>query len=298
MIKKLVLIFISLFLLFSCNEEEPSDYSVSDNFDVVGTTESISNETISILSFNIQIFGRAKASKPEVMDILVDIIDDYDLVAIQEIRDASGEAIQDLMILLPLEYELVLGPREGRSRSKEQYAFIYDSTVLTAGDSFVYDDPNDVFERNPHSTYFTTHGNFDFVIINKHVAPGDADAEIYYTPQVVEVVSLHFEEEDVIIVGDFNADGSYFNEEELDDVFNPSDYEIIVSNDTDTTVAANDYTYDRIIITDDVLEDYTGSWGVFNFETHYDYSLLSIEPKEVSDHYPVWAEFFINRDTD
>jgi hypothetical protein len=49
--------------------------------------------TITIASFNIQVFGQTKASKPEEMEILVDIIHRYDIVAIQEIRDAAGTAI-------------------------------------------------------------------------------------------------------------------------------------------------------------------------------------------------------------
>ena len=38
--------------------------------------------TITIASFNIQQFGQTKASKPEVMEILSDIIRRYDIVAI------------------------------------------------------------------------------------------------------------------------------------------------------------------------------------------------------------------------
>lgn len=48
---------------------------------------------ITIASFNIEAFGQTKASKPEVMEILANIIRKYDIVAIQEIRDAAGTAI-------------------------------------------------------------------------------------------------------------------------------------------------------------------------------------------------------------
>ena len=52
-----------------------------------------SPDTIKIASFNIQIFGKTKASKQEVMDILAQFILEFDIVAIQEIREASGAAI-------------------------------------------------------------------------------------------------------------------------------------------------------------------------------------------------------------
>ena len=52
-----------------------------------------SSDIIKIASFNIQIFGKTKASKQEVMDILAQFILEFDIVAIQEIREASGAAI-------------------------------------------------------------------------------------------------------------------------------------------------------------------------------------------------------------
>ncbi len=53
-----------------------------------------SADTIKIASFNIQVFGRSKASKPEVMEVLSRIISQFDVVAIQEIRDKTGKAIK------------------------------------------------------------------------------------------------------------------------------------------------------------------------------------------------------------
>ncbi|GHU80308.1 hypothetical protein FACS189462_6040 [Spirochaetia bacterium] len=48
-------------------------------------------EKIRICSFNIQIFGAAKMLKSEVVEILLDIVSQADLVAIQEVRSASPE---------------------------------------------------------------------------------------------------------------------------------------------------------------------------------------------------------------
>ncbi|MDA3788831.1 MAG: hypothetical protein PF503_10105 [Desulfobacula sp.] len=56
-----------------------------------------SDNTIKIASFNIQVFGRSKASKPEVMEVLSSIISQFDIVAIQGIRDKSGTAIKDFL---------------------------------------------------------------------------------------------------------------------------------------------------------------------------------------------------------
>ena len=52
--------------------------------------------TIRIASFNIQVFGKTKAEKKDIMGILAKTITEFDIVAIQEIRDKSGTAIKKL----------------------------------------------------------------------------------------------------------------------------------------------------------------------------------------------------------
>jgi len=42
--------------------------------------------TISVASFNIQVFGTTKMGKPAVMKYLADVVRRFDVVAIQEVR--------------------------------------------------------------------------------------------------------------------------------------------------------------------------------------------------------------------
>ena len=54
------------------------------------------------------------------MDTIVKIISQFDIVAIQEIRDKFGT-----------DYNYVIGPRLGRtSSSKEQYAYMYRADTV------------------------------------------------------------------------------------------------------------------------------------------------------------------------
>jgi hypothetical protein len=46
------------------------------------------------------------------------------------------------------------------------------------------------------------------------------------------------------------------------------------------------------------VEDFTGNSGVIRFDELYDFDEAGIAPNSVSDHYPVWAEFYTGRDTD
>ncbi len=53
------------------------------------TTVVESEATIKIAAFNVQIFGKSKRSKPDVMDVLKKVVREFDVVLIQEIRDVS-----------------------------------------------------------------------------------------------------------------------------------------------------------------------------------------------------------------
>jgi endonuclease/exonuclease/phosphatase family metal-dependent hydrolase len=255
-------------------------------------------ETIRVFSFNIQIFGKAKMSKPDVVSILTDIVSLADVTAIQEVRTASIEPVEQFMRLLPSRYAYIIGPREGRSSSKEQFWIIYDTNKVRVLASETWNDPQDIFERNPFAVFFETPNAFDFIILNSHIQPGNAAHEINALPGVVEYYRRNWHEPDVLLVGDFNADGQYYDENALQEVFSPEQYRVVISNEYDTSVGSAENTYDRIIITVSAIEDYADKCGVLRFDRLYDFDQYPISPRDVSDHYPVWAEFRTDTDTD
>ena len=111
--------------------------------------------------------------------------------------------------------------------------------------------------------------------------------------------AARFSEPDVICLGDYNADNPrYYDEALLDDVFPDSECVIVIPDTADTTVAGNPYTYDRIVLTTAAREDFTGRWGVDEFDKTESFAAFGIEARQVSDHYPVWAEFYVDRDSD
>jgi endonuclease/exonuclease/phosphatase family metal-dependent hydrolase len=263
-----------------------------------GVTFPADAEVLRVYSFNIQIFGESKMKKAAVVQVLVDIVSHADVVAVQEVRSKTDEPVKQFMALLPAKYNYVLGPREGRTSSKEQYWVIYDTEKLEVLDSATFDDADDRFQRSPMGVYFQTKDQFDFILIDNHIEPGSAAKEIGVLPEVITYFQKMWNETDVLVVGDFNADGGYYNEKNLAAVFPEPDYQIILTNEYDTTVAVSDNTYDRFIITQSAKEDYANNFGVIYYDKIYDFESLGIEPKAVSDHYPIWAEFYIDRDTD
>jgi endonuclease/exonuclease/phosphatase family metal-dependent hydrolase len=278
--------------------------------DLYADTADAEPDRVKISSFNIQIFGRAKMARNGVSAILADIVSQSDITAIQELRSADISPVEQFMAMLresggeeadpslPEKYAYVLGPREGRSSSKEQYWIIYDRTKFTVLAEDTYFDPEDKFERNPLAVYFQSSGRLDFILINNHLKPGDAKAEIEALPEVVAYYQDLWDDRDVFVVGDFNADGQYYDESLLHTVFPEDAYRGVITNEYDTTVAASDNTYDRFIITGAAVEDFTGNFGVMRFDELYDFDQSDIMPNAVSDHYPVWAEFYTCRDTD
>jgi len=163
----------------------------SDNLDPTGNHSN--NETLRIGAFNIQVFGVTKASKPEVMDVLADIIRTCNVIAIQEIRDASQTTLPALVDLVNADgsqYDYVVSERLGRTTSKEQYAYIFNTqTIEVTSTPQIYPEPagTDLFHREPYIASFRAlGGNFDATFITIHTDPDEATEEINGLGAVVE----------------------------------------------------------------------------------------------------------------
>ena len=263
----------------------------------------INGKTLRIGAFNIQVFGTTKASKPEVMEVLGKIIRTYDIVAIQEIRDKSQTALPALADTVnsgSSQYDYVVSERLGRTTSKEQYAYIYNTqAVELAGTPQIYPEPigTDPFHREPFIASFKAlNGDLDATLITIHIDPDEATEEINSLDAVVKYAqSVYPDEDDFIVMGDLNADCSYFDEDSTS-TLSSSDYYWCIDDNMDTTTKTTDCTYDRIIITNAAVSDFTGDSGVFRYDIEY--GLTVDETTVVSDHYPVYAEFWCKGDMD
>ena len=237
------------------------------------------------------------------MGVLAKIIRTYDIVAIEEIRDKDQTALPKLVNFTNAngtQYEFIVGPRLGRSVSKEQYAYIYNNrTVNLNGTPWTYPEPNgtDPFHREPYIAYFeATNGSFDATMMVIHVDPDNATEEINALDAVLNYTKNKYpDEQDFIVMGDLNADCSYFDEDSNCAICS-GDYYWCINNSIDTTTSATNCTYDRIIITTPAVTDYTGDSGVFRYDLVY--NLTEDETKAVSDHYPIYAEFYCDGDID
>jgi len=260
------------------------------------------DRTIKIASFNVKELTIDKANNQLILNKIALIISNFDVVAIQEVQDDTGYALQTLedeIDSLGSNYDFILSSSVGRTSYLEQFAFFYRSDKLRLISNELYDDKEyDLFERDPFIVHLASiEGNFDFVLINVHIKPDNATNEIGKLANLLEQVQLKFpEESDFIIIGDLNADCAFFDENDQSSSLKSAEYTWLISNDMDTNVAETECTYDRIIIQSPTLEDYSGNSGVHKFDDIF--SLTNDEAIQISDHYPVWSSFYIGRDTD
>ena len=221
------------------------------------------------------------------MEILAKTMRNFDVIAMQEIRDKSQTALPALVEKInsmPGEkYNYTVGPRLGRTSSKEQYAYIYSSNIKLLS-NYTFNDSEDKFHREPYIGRFVSE-EFDFVLLAFHSDPDETPEELDALPVVLEQSMEEYpDEEDFIILGDLNADCNYLKES---DNVSLREYIWLIDGE-DTTTKSTVCNYDRIIITDATLDEYIES-GVFRFDLEYELNQSTTE--DVSDHYPVWASF-------
>jgi len=254
-------------------------------------------DLIRIATFNIQVFGEEKSRHNEVMEILARIIRNFDIVAIQEIRTQNENFLPEFVKRINAQgahYDFAIGPRLGDTSSKEQYAFVFDRESVEINRSQIYtmEDPENWMHREPLVAQFRVRGPhiddaFTFTLVNVHTdpSPQSLTREINVLDNVYRAVRNDgLDEDDVILLGDFNVDDRHFGE--LAEI--PGMVCVISGVPTNTARTAQ---YDNIVFNDVPTTEYSGRHGVFDFREEF--QLTKEQAARVSDHLPVWAEFSI-----
>uniref|UniRef100_A0A667XJI7 Deoxyribonuclease n=1 Tax=Myripristis murdjan TaxID=586833 RepID=A0A667XJI7_9TELE len=235
-----------------------------------------------VASFNIQKFGKNKVSDPDTLNILVKIIRRYDIIVILEVVDVSGESVKTLLDALNTQhhYTLKISSRLGRTRYKEQFMFLYRDDLVDLVGSYQFDDQatekEDIFARDPYILRFTCLNTVlkDLVMIPVHTKPEDSEKELDELYDVFQHVKRKWKTDNMMILGDFNADGSYVSQRDMKDIRIRSDknFHWLIGDDVDTTASTgNNHSYDRIVIYgEDMLQAVVpNSAKPFNFQQAY-----------------------------
>jgi len=243
-----------------------------DELNTSGAVVPFDGESITVASWNLQVFGKTKAGKSGVMSFYDDKLSVYDIIVVQEIRDSSGTAFDKLCSLFE-GYDCAISTRDGRSNSKEQIGVIYrDGIELLSLNRIA--DPYDVYERSPVRAEFVADA-FYFDIYAAHLKPSDVYSELRAFSDAVRD-----EGGNNVVIGDLNADCDYYGGSVLKVPF--GSWVWLIDKFQDTTVSQTDCAYDRIIVNKAISSRVV------------DYGIDSADiTKEYSDHYIVWVELAI-----
>lgn len=229
---------------------------------------SFSGKSLTLASWNMQIFGVSKASNADLLESYSEKISNYDIMLIQEIRDSSNTAFSQLCSLLQ-NYSCEISSRAGRSSSKEQYGIIYKKGINLTEIKDFNPDASDRWERPPIKLTFNVNGyRFSSYLI--HTKPDDTKKELANLEGAVSNSG------NVLVLGDLNADCSYYSEEKETEF---DGWNWLIKNDQDTTISSSDCAYDRIIVNSDAEGEVLDS-GI-------DSSQIT---EAMSDHAIVWVK--------
>ncbi len=277
------------------------------------------DQTLNIATWNIREFGK-KGRLDASIHYIAEIIGQFDLVALVEVRDK----VDDLRRLLP-----ILGPywrviysdyMDDSGGNLERIAYVYDQRAA-AFTGFVGNAeerrkksgvewlPESSWWRKPYMCSFAA-GNFDFILMTLHVRWGETEkGRIPEMKMVADWVDRRSNEpgaidKDIIVMGDFNIPKIG------DDLYKALTYKGLFLPDAlaadkipGTNVSGLDKRYDQILYLPQFTKSIREFGGTVNF-TKCDRNVLYPNGMlgkrdftyEMSDHLPLWIQ--IDTDTD
>ncbi len=248
---------------------------------------------IRLASWNIRIYSTGSRDDSE-LELIADRLQQFDLIAIQELRDE--DVVQRTLAILAARgevYQAIVSEPVGRSVT-ERYAFYYrPDHIIPLDNGHIWPDTNDEFIREPFFASFKA-DQFDFTLISVHVifgdSIGDRRAENVLLDDVYRTVQdADPNEQDVILLGDFNLPPEDQGTDEVDFLLDP------VFSNVKTTISDASL-YDNFWW--DSITEWTGESGIDRFDEAVFGDDDGAASLAVSDHRPIWVTFRTDVDDD
>uniref|UniRef100_A0A8C9YHI6 Uncharacterized protein n=1 Tax=Sander lucioperca TaxID=283035 RepID=A0A8C9YHI6_SANLU len=212
-----------------------------------------------IAAFNVKRLGWKKVNNADVRNNLIKIVSRYSVVVLLEVMDKSGKAMN--MFLTEL-----------NKHGGDEVKMIK---------SYQYEERTDVLAREPYILQFE--------------CPNTGVCDLHRAGWLLMIYYVVFVLQNIMILGDFNADGRYLLDEKKKKIRIRSAYYCwLIGDDVDTTTSnSNDHTYDRIVVYHKMLKGVVpNSAQPFNFQRAY--RLSDANAAAISDHYPVEVDSPLN----
>jgi hypothetical protein len=249
--------------------------------------------TIRIASFDLQNYEERKAESLAVQEILVRILRNFDVIAIQGITSRQRDTLPKLMDRLNQDkqaYDYMIGPRVGPVHQSMHLAFIFNTSRIETDRYQLYtvEDPGELIEYEPLVGWFRSKGvppqkALTFSLVNMYLSPSHLEQEIGLLPALTESIQKDGRgEDDVILAGGFGC-----SDRKLVGL-QQRKWSVAIQN-MPTTVAGDEM-LDQIAFPHQTSDEFTGRAGVIDFLRKF--NLTMEQASQVSSHLPVWAEFF------
>uniref|UniRef100_A0A8C6QF12 Deoxyribonuclease n=1 Tax=Nannospalax galili TaxID=1026970 RepID=A0A8C6QF12_NANGA len=246
-------------------------------------------------AFNIQSFADNKVSDPDCGSVIAQILAGYDIALVQEVRDPDLSAVSLLMKKINSvskhEYSFVSSKPLGRDQYKEMYLFVYRKDAVSVVDTYQYRDPEDAFSREPFVVKFSalSAAMKELVLIPLHAAPHQAVAEIDALYDVYLDVIDKWSTDDMLFLGDFNADCNYVRVHDWASIRLRSSeiFKWLIPDSADTTVGNSDCAYDRIVVCGSRLRKSVKPQSATVHDFQEEFGLDQTQALAISDHFPV-----------
>ena len=251
------------------------------------------NPTVRIATFNLQSFGESKANKIAVMEIVARLVRNFDVVALQDISARQRDTLPRLIDRInqsDRRYDYCIGPRVGPPHQSMHFAFIFDTDRIETDRYQLYtvDDPSDRLDYEPLVGWFrsrqaTESEAFTFSLVNVLVSPTGGAREVQLLPDLVKSIRQDGRgEDDIILAGDFGC-----GDTQMASLRNMG---MLFALEGVATTITGDEMLDNIIFPARATDEFTGRSGTVDFLRHY--NLTPDQASQVSNHMPVWCEFF------
>ena len=291
-----------------------------------GLPQKLVDRNLLIGTWNIMSFGRVyegwerNPGSPKrnlrAMAYISEVVRRFDVIAIQEVRRDTAAIRMLLKDFLGPNWGLIVSDvSAGVEGNRERLAFVYDKRRVQpsglAGEIVLPPredgNPTEQFDRTPFIVGFQSGGAI-FALLTAHIKYGDVPSDRmeevralseYVAAEIRDRTSTSGEEKNLIVLGDFNidsrGDNPLFRAFVSTGLIVP--YELL---NVKTTYGTEPKHYDQIAWFMGELDMVcTERAGVVDFaDAIYQELTLRQMSYRVSDHFPLWVEFLIDRSTE
>jgi len=281
---------------------------------------SILDETLNLATWNIREFGKlhqGRRRSQAAIHYIAEILSQFDLIAITEVRDDLTDLGRAMEILGPYWRVIFSDFNTDSAGNRERIAYLYDKRmVVFTGLAAEADPPRKknkktgkyesaiTWWRSPFMASFSA-GNFDFILLTVHIRWGDDPASrIPPLKQLAEWIDnrrkeKHVVDKDIIVMGDFNipkVDDALYKAITSKGLTIP---DVLRGTEHGSNLAGNKR-YDQILHyrrhtktfkdVGGVLDFYCDDWQALFPEEHYPRMSKTGFTFELSDHLPLWVQ--------